>query len=89
MRMSVCALCAQCVCVSVRASLCAYQCMCARARVCMRAVCMYKCVRARVCVCVCARAYESRVSGDSHVCPGVFLTSLTSDIKLKKLNAKY
>ncbi len=72
-----------CVCVCARECVCAYECM--------RAVCMCECVRARVCVYVCVRerAYESRVSGDSHVCPGVFLTSLTSDIKLKKLNAKY
>ncbi len=72
------------MCVCVRARECVY--VCVRARVC---VCVYARASVCMCVCVCARAYESRVSGDSHVCSGVFLTSLTSDIKLKKLNAKY
>ncbi len=79
--MCVCVRARECVYVCVRARECVYVCVCAREYV---YVCV--CARASVCMCVRARACES---GDSHVCSGVFLTSLTSDIKLKKLNAKY
>ncbi len=80
-----------CVCGEWSREVCVCVCVCVCVRESRGQVCGV-CRESRVSVCVCVR--ESRVSGVcvcqvTVTCVQVFFTSFTSDIKLKKLNAKY